>query len=77
LANGAQVWQMVLRFVKRQTYFSSQIQHSVLENFCQSVGWLVKLNSKFFAKRCVPGTFCLAKKFGDIDPSSIKCIDFP
>ncbi len=28
----------------------------------------MKLNGEFFAKRRVPASFCLAKKFGEIDP---------
>ncbi len=28
----------------------------------------MKLNGNFFGKHCVPATFCLAKKFGEIDP---------
>jgi hypothetical protein len=29
---------------------------------------MVKLKNEFFAKRRAPATFCLAKKFGEIDP---------
>ncbi len=29
---------------------------------------LVKLSCKFFTKRRAPATFCLAKKFSEIDP---------
>ncbi len=28
----------------------------------------MKLNGEFFAKHCAPAAFCLAKKFGQIDP---------
>jgi len=32
----------------------------------------VKLSGNFFAKRCAPATFCLAKKFGEIYPKRIS-----
>jgi hypothetical protein len=37
---------------------------------------LVKLNGKFFAKRCTPVVFRLAKKFDEINPRwQVKCED--
>jgi hypothetical protein len=36
----------------------------------------MKLNIKFFAKRRSPATFRLAKKFGEIDPSSYVSSSF-
>jgi len=63
LANGAQIWRTAHSFSKRGTDFSLLIQHNGLANFVKVQGKkLEKLNGKFFAKRCAPGTFCLAHK---------------
>ncbi len=54
-----------------------QIFSHLSGNFSYSL-WgrmLVKLNGEFFAKRRAPVSFCLAKKFGEIDPWSLFCVE--
>jgi len=55
LANSA--WRTAHRFGKFSRNFS-----------LKSGKLLVKLNRNFFEKPCARASFCLAKKFGEIDP---------
>jgi len=62
-ANDAKYWRYSAQlFGKIQQSYLAKFSKVIWQN--SAVSKLVKLNSKIFAKHCVPATFCLAHKLG-------------